>query len=272
MEIKTVAIIGSGSVATNLASALRNVVEIKQIWSRHHENSFILAEKTGLQPEAAIDSLDRLIPDLDLYIISVPDNGYREIYDSFPEVSGIVVNTSGGTPMPSVKSKSGRFGVFYPLQTFRKSKITCFRSIPILIEGTDSETIDSLVRLGNKISDRVKVIEDNEKKAKLHLAAVFASNFPNYLWSLSSILLNECGENLEFLKELITENISNALELGADASQTGPAMRGDTKVIARHLGIISESGLPSPVSEEIYSLLSEAIFKKYHPDNEQDKL
>lgn len=264
MEGLSVAIIGSGSVATNLAFSLNRVVNIKQVWSRNVENAMALASKLGLSNHSAIDSFSSLDRNLDIYIISVPDSAYRNIYNSFPLVKGIVVNTSGALGIPDIPGC--RCGVFYPLQTFRKEKIADFRRIPILIEGRDNETVTALVRLAEKISDKVKVINDNGIKAKLHLAAVFASNFSNYLWSLSESILNECGEDLSFLEPLVCENLSNAIALGADAAQTGPAMRGDRNVLERHLEIIGQSGLPSPEARQVYKLLSDNISKKYNPE------
>jgi len=270
-EIKNVAIIGSGSVASNLAYVLNNIVDIKQIWSRNILNAIELCKFLDIDKSNAIDSLSALDHNLDLYIISVPDNAYTNIYSLLPEnIKGIIANTSGSSPIPFSNENRKGCGVFYPLQTFRKRKLVDFKNIPILVEGSDSDTIDLLCNLANRISDKVIVIKDNSTKAKIHLAAVFASNFPNYLWSMADELMKQCGGDLCFLENLIKETLGNALAMGCKASQTGPAMRGDTKVMSRHLELIETSDLPHPSTEEIYKLLSETILNKYNPQNEQN--
>lgn len=271
-EIKTVAIIGAGSVATNLARALNPHLQICNIWSRNPENAIELSKKLNLDDGIVVTDLADLKQDLDLYLISVPDNAYDSIYKQLPDVNGIIVNTSGASPIPFSKEKRERCGVFYPLQSFRKDKSADFSKIPMLIEGTDNETIIKLQRLAKKISDKVIAINDNTTKAKIHLAAVFASNFPNYLWGIADSIMKECGGDLGFLENLIKETLENALIMGPTSSQTGPAMRGDTKILKRHLQLIEQSSLPLPETEEIYSMLSNAIIKKFNPDNEQNRL
>lgn len=271
-EIKTVAIIGAGSVATNLARVLNPHLEICNIWSRNPENAKELSQKLNLGDDIVVDDLVDLDTDLDLYLISVPDNAYDSIYKQLPALRGIIANTSGASPIPFSKEKRERCGVFYPLQSFRKEKTADFSKIPMLIEGNDNETILKLQRLAEKISEKVIAINDNTTKAKIHLAGVFASNFPNYLWGIADSIMKECGGDLGFLENLIKETLENALAMGPTASQTGPAMRGDTKILKRHMELIGESSLPLPETEELYSMLSNAIIKKFNPDNEQNRL
>lgn len=270
-EIRTIVIIGAGNVATNLASALKGVTEIKAVWSRTISHAEDLCLRTGIG-DLATDSLETL-PDADLYLISVPDHAYSGIYNILPSLPGIIANTSGTAPVPHIPGHTCGTGVFYPMQTFRKERTADFHDIPVLIEGDSAHTISSLHNLAAKISTKVIDITDNQTKSKIHLAAVFASNFSNYLWGLSDELMRQCGGDLSFLENLIRENLDNALKLGCSRSQTGPAMRGDRNVLEKHLGIIASSALPHPSTEEIYTLLSETIYKKYNTvKNEQDKL
>ena len=61
--------IGSGNVATHLATALKaSGHEIVQVYSRTSKNAAVLAEKTGAE---AIDRITDVTPGADLYVFSV---------------------------------------------------------------------------------------------------------------------------------------------------------------------------------------------------------
>jgi predicted short-subunit dehydrogenase-like oxidoreductase (DUF2520 family) len=92
-----------------------------------------------------------------------------------------------------------------------------------------------------------------EKRKKLHLAAVFACNFVNHLYARSAEII---GQEIPFdlLLPLIRETAAKLEEMPPLEAQTGPAMRGDLKVMRQQLEQIVD-----PRTREIYRLLSESI-------------
>ena len=158
--------------------------------------------------------------------------------------------------MEILKKYSTNHGVFYPLQTFSKNKSLLFEGIPLLVEGSSPGVEKSLLELGEKISGNVHLVHSQGRRT-LHLAAVFACNFSNYLYSVASDLLKEQGLSFDLLKPLIRETAMKLESQSPAEAQTGPAARGDMNIIARHLEMLSGK----PQLEEIYKILSQEIGK-----------
>src|SRR5690606_37403117 len=119
-----------------------------------------------------------------------------------------------------------RKGVFYPLQTFSKSKEVNFKEIPICLEAANHQDLEWLKKVANVISDKVFEI-DSEKRKTLHVSAVFVSNFVNHLYGIGEELCKENDIPFDILKPLIAEVADKINYLSPEQAQTGPAKRGD---------------------------------------------
>jgi len=168
----------------------------------------------------------------------------------------LVVHTSGSLPMDVLKEVSSNFGVFYPLQTFSKSRKADFKSIPICIEANTADNENHLVDLGTSISGNVQHINSEERKI-LHLAAVFACNFPNYMYTIAEQILARNKLDFNFLKPLIEETAAKVQTIDPHNAQTGPAKRGDKIIMNQHLELLKDS----PGFKDIYKLISSEILK-----------
>lgn len=231
---KIINIIGRGNVATHLANAFEGKAEINMV------NPHSLAE---------------LNTDADLTIISVTDTAIAKVLDKLPKINGIVAHTSGSTSIDVFKSfRQDRFGVFYPLQTFSKSKKLKYEDIPFYIEASDKITADTLFNYALLISDNVR-FADSSQREKLHIAAVLSCNFVNHLWALSEKYLKEAGLDFHDLTPLIRETFDKANIISPTAAQTGPAVREDMKTIQNHIDKLENYAC----IREIYKLLSDSI-------------
>jgi predicted short-subunit dehydrogenase-like oxidoreductase (DUF2520 family) len=110
--------------------------------------------------------------------------------------------------------------------------------------------------LGGTISKNVVEIS-SEKRAKLHLAAVFVNNFVNYLYQIGSEVLKKGNLPFELLKPLIAETASKIETLSPEEAQTGPAKRNDKKTIEKHLHLLENSDF-----KEFYELFTKALKKE----------
>ena len=99
-----------------------------------------------------------------------------------------VVHTAGSVPL-SVFKGAKNHGVFYPLQTFSKNRDINFKEIPICIEANNPEFNHQLTKLANQISESVWQINFEQRK-QLHLSAVFACNFVNFMYGFAKKLIN----------------------------------------------------------------------------------
>jgi predicted short-subunit dehydrogenase-like oxidoreductase (DUF2520 family) len=252
----SVVLIGSGNVATHLGKAIKKSGNhIIQVYSYTLKSAKILA--TQLKTDYTSD-IKALNADADLYVVAVKDDALGAVLNQITINKGIVVHTSGNTTLSVFGNKFKRFGVFYPLQTFSKNKKVNFKNIPICIESSDAVIFKELQHLGEQISEKVIAIDSNQRQ-KLHLAAVFACNFSNYMYTISDHILSDNGMSLDLLKPLILETAIKIKGNPPRSMQTGPAKRHDLKTIESHLKLLENS----VDYHQIYSLLSKAIMKDF---------
>jgi hypothetical protein len=88
----------------------------------------------------------------------------------------------------------------------------------------------------------------------LHVSAVFACNFTNYLFSIAYDICTENKIPFEILFPLIRETIEKIEKNNPSKIQTGPGIRKDLKTIKKHLNYIKSKN-----SKKIYSILTEGI-------------
>jgi predicted short-subunit dehydrogenase-like oxidoreductase (DUF2520 family) len=249
--IKTITLIGSGNVATHIGRALLNKgVEINQVYSYSKDHAFELATELNAMP---CDDVKFISDESDAYLICIKDDYIEDIAQQLLVKNKIIVHTSGSVSL-HILSPFKNHGIFYPLQTFSKDKDLDITTVPFCIEANNDETKHALIELAKKLSSNVHEI-DSEQRKKIHLAAVFACNFSNYMYSIAEDILQQEQINFEILKPLILETAKKIQENSPATMQTGPAKRNDQEVIKKHLEILNDS----KKQQEIYQLMSQAI-------------
>lgn len=251
---RKVCIIGSGNVATHLARALSSRTEIVQIYSRKIENARRLAHLVN----AAMftNRYDDIVTNADYYIVAVKDDAIVEVAAQSPETKGIWAHTSGSVPMDVFSPYKSCYGVFYPLQTFSRETDVDVSRVPMFIEGSDKTTTESLMQLAGEISSIVRYA-DSDLRRRLHIAAVFACNFVNLMWIEADELLKQQNLDIHFLIPLLAETLRKIETASPTDVMTGPARRGDRRIINEHLKMLSGE------RKEIYSQLSQYILNRY---------
>ena len=252
-----IVIIGSGNVATHLATALNEHHNIVSVYSRTIKNAEILAGKINSK---ATDNLKELPSKADVYIISVKDDAVSRIYEELPDLKGIIVHTAGSIPIDVLK-KHPEHGVFYPFQTFSKNKALDFSSIPVLIEANNSETLQSLKDLASSITGKIYEVSSTQR-LMLHISAVFACNFVNHFYFIAESILIKAGLPFELLLPLIDETAHKVHASSPSAVQTGPASRNDKNTVQKHLKILQNLGENDLA--ELYERISKEITELHH--------
>ncbi|MHB1177761.1 MAG: Rossmann-like and DUF2520 domain-containing protein [Daejeonella sp.] len=247
-----IVLLGSGNVATHLGRAFKMAGQtIVQVWSRDIDHARELADTLASEAISEMDDVDR---SADLYIISVKDEAIPSVAAELKVGDKLIVHTSGSTGLEVLAGVSSRVGVFYPLQTFSKSKAVDFRRIPIAIEANTPEDSAVIRAIADRLSEKVLHL-NSEKRKTLHVAAVFACNFTNHLFAISQELLK--AENLDFdlLRPLIAETAQKIQLNDPEEVQTGPAVREDNETINSHIEMLREN----PELMELYKQLSQSI-------------
>ncbi|RUT78673.1 Rossmann-like and DUF2520 domain-containing protein [Ancylomarina longa] len=250
--IQKIVILGAGNLATQLALALQeNGIEILQIYSRTEKSAKALADQLHCE---FTTSLRELVPKADLYIWALSDKALYPVLGEMPVPIGNVVHTAGSIPMDVFENYARDYGVFYPLQTFSKDRKVDFSTIPICVEASEEYLQAELLELGQRISNDVQIINSEQRK-QLHLAAVFACNFTNHMYSVGQALLKEKGMDFRLLHGLISETAHKALYLDPLMAQTGPAVRFDEET----MNLQEEELKETPEFQKLYRFVSESI-------------
>lgn len=251
-----IGIVGSGNVAHHLAHAFYYHPEINfnAIYTRNKKTGRVLADAVQAR---FIEEIENLAKETDVIIICASDDSITQIAKQLQTDKQIVCHTSGVVSIHALSEASENFGSFYPLQTFTKTREVDLKEVPFLIDGSNEETTKTLSKLANLISNKVSVVSD-EKRRKLHVAAVMVNNFSNHLFSLTKDYTNSLDLDFDLLKPLMQETVLKALAQNPKDIQTGPAKRKDKKTIAQHQEMLS-----NPKLKELYSWFTESIEKYY---------
>nr|WP_325288296.1 Rossmann-like and DUF2520 domain-containing protein [uncultured Bacteroides sp.] len=256
IEDTSVVFVGAGNLATNLAHAFyRKGFRVVQIYSRTEESARTLAQAVEADYTTRLASV---VSDAQLYIVSLKDDALVELLPQMVagKGRGLWVHTAGSIPMDIWKGHVERYGVFYPLQTFSKSRLVDFREIPVFVEGNSDEEVHFLKQIASALSR--KVLEaSSEQRRNLHLAAVFTCNFTNHMYALAEYLLQKYDLPFDAMLPLIDETARKVHELSPRLAQTGPAVRYDTGVIGKHLDMLVDE----PEMQQLYRLLSDDIHR-----------
>jgi predicted short-subunit dehydrogenase-like oxidoreductase (DUF2520 family) len=246
-----IVIIGTGNTATVLGRKIHTSGHaVLQVVGRNETSTGELAGE--LQCAATTDpaNIDR---NADLYIIAIADKALPTVHEWLQLDKKMVVHTAAAVPKDVLRKLSRNYGVLYPLQTLRKEQ-KHLPEIPFLVDGNTADDLALVQDFAGTLSSRV-LVADDATRLKMHVAAVFASNFTNHLYVLAEDFCKKEQMEFSLLLPLIAETARRLEELSPRASQTGPAMRNDNDTIQRHLQILSDH----PPLKEIYERLTRSI-------------
>jgi predicted short-subunit dehydrogenase-like oxidoreductase (DUF2520 family) len=254
-QIRQCVLIGAGNVSTQLAGHLHRInFSLVQIWSRTEHSARALSELTGTPYCTDIRDLRT---NADIYMLAVPDDALPEILPKLTlPTDRFLVHTSGSTPLKVLSPFTERPGVFYPVQTLSKEHYTDFKQVPVCIEAGHATDLALLREFTEHFTGKIYEI-DSEKRRIVHLAAIFASNFTNYLYRVSDELLRKIGLPFDLVKPIIEETAAKVQQFDPHLLQTGPAQRKDLKTISGHMEWLGNR----KQFQELYALITRCILE-----------
>jgi predicted short-subunit dehydrogenase-like oxidoreductase (DUF2520 family) len=251
-KIRNIVLVGAGNVATHLGLALSNQgYHITQVYSRTKESASRLS---SLLDTAFTMNITRLNYDADLYLFCLKDDAVVPFLCHSGFTDQMLVHTSGTLPLSVFQGCSKNYGVLYPVQTFSRARKLDLKRVPFCIEANNPEVLNMIEMLAKEISSHI-LFMDSEKRKILHLAAVFACNFTNHMYAQAERILSLNGLSFNLIKPLIMETAGKILEIDPLFAQTGPAVRGDQKILEEHERILKE--LPDIL--KLYTFVSNSI-------------
>ena len=254
-----IVIIGAGRLASCLAPALRRGgAVVAQVWSRSEASARALAASVGC--DAAWGQLEAVLPGADVYLICVRDDAIADVARRLRAVvgsHGVLAHTSGSTSLADIAvTPADAAGVFYPLQSFTRGRDIDFSQVHFFIEATTADAAHRLEALAAAVArpDHVHRLATPERR-RMHLAAVFVSNFVNHCCALADDILRPTGVGFDVMRPLLAATVAKLQHLTPGVAQTGPALRWDEGVLAAHSALLADA----PLTQHIYALLSESI-------------
>jgi len=247
-----VVIIGAGNVATVLGRLIKRAGhQVVQVISRKMDTAQILAEELQCNATNNFEDIDKTAS---MYIVAMSDAALNDLKESIDIGDKVIVHTAGSVSREVLKDVSINYGVLYPLQSLRKENTDMDLHIPLLIDGNNEYSMQQVYNLAISIGGPVMAADDGYRQ-KLHVAAVVASNFSNYLYSLA---FDYCSkENIDFkmLLPLIEETASRLHQHAPGEMQTGPAVRKDIITLDKHLRLLGTH----PKLRNIYLKMTDSI-------------
>ncbi|WP_223651659.1 Rossmann-like and DUF2520 domain-containing protein [Hymenobacter psoromatis] len=197
-------------------------------------------------------------PPAAVYLLAVPDAAVPALAAAGAWPAGAVVaHLAGALPLAGL-ALPGRVGagVLYPLQTFSPGRAIAWPAVPLFVEATDPAAEAHLLALAHRLSQRVALL-DSAQRLRLHLGAVWASNFTNHLLGVAEALLAEANLPFALLHPLVRETVDKALAAQPSpfGVQTGPAVRHDAPTLAAHAAALAAH----PAWQALYAGLTASI-------------
>lgn len=237
-----IALVGAGRVGTAVAGLLGEAGhQIVSVSSRTPASADLAAERLQTVRVAVAD-----IAGADVLLLGVPEGALAEVGAGLPRGGSVVVHFAGATGIvPLRASAAGRaLCALHPVQACPDVE-TAVRRLPGSAWGvTCSPDADGWAR--GVIEEDLKGIPiqvAEENRAIWHAAAVTTSNGISALMAVGEGLLSSIGiESPEqVLGPIAAGTVLNALERGGGgASLTGPVVRKETDLIARHISEITQ--------------------------------
>lgn len=245
-------IIGTGNVAWHLAKRFETLpsVRLQQVCGR---------SPVALTPFVDLARKTVNIADLkpaDVTIIAVSDDVIASISEQIPFSNELVVHTSGSIAMDTLSSKN-RKGIFYPAQSFSMEDEVDFKNVPLCLEFENKADKKLLSELALYLSENIHILNSAQRQ-QLHIAAVFANNFTNYCYTMAKEICDEHRIPFSLLHPLMKKTVAKAMTHNPELMQTGPARRGDHKVIEQHI-----TQLKTENQAELYEAISTSLLKHY---------
>ena len=247
-----IAIIGAGSVGTNLHHGL----QLKGI----------RAELVHARPLTADPSSVNDLPQADVYIYTVADNALAEVVSKVNAPKALHLHTSGSMPITVFGADKPHSGIMYFFQSFSREKlIDDWSTIPCFIEGHNIDDIAAIYSLAQCLTSRIYEANQHDRE-RLHIAGIFSNNFTNLMYRMAAEVLKDTSIPFEALLPLIDNTAAKLHAMKPAEAQTGPAQRADHAVMAHHVDVLKEfrnqnSDFSSEELSEVYQALSALIEK-----------
>lgn len=236
-------IVGPGRLGTALATQLQRSYDcVDTIVARHASiaKAIALAEKI----DAVAKEIDSADFDQTVTWLCIPDAAIAPVAKSLAQRrewrGKIVLHSSGALSSDELKplrDKGAAVASAHPMMTFAPEATTQLAGVVFALEG-DAKAVEAARRLVSVVHGSEFVIA-KENKVLYHVFGSFLA--PLLLTTLTTAekVGTQAGVPPKMIRaamqRIVGQTVDNYFKLGAEASFTGPFMRGDVEVVKKHL-------------------------------------
>ena len=198
-----VTIVGTGNVAYHLVKAFHksSAVTVKCICGTSKQKARLISQSKSTLCTGDLTS----IPASDVLLVCVGDDSIQKVAKSLNKnihLGKTIIAHTSGTVSREVLSLFKNYGVFYPLQTFSKSRKINFAKIPLCIDSSRKAVAKKLSLLASTITKDIRYLDDTQR-SEVHISAVIVNNLTNHLIHLAQSRLEKKNIDGDILLPLI---------------------------------------------------------------------
>jgi predicted short-subunit dehydrogenase-like oxidoreductase (DUF2520 family) len=245
-----ISIYGSGNVAYVLGRLIvKSGHQVYQIIARNEIAGNALAKELNATFTKPTENIEKV----DFVIVCISDSALPETLHESDFNKNTILNTAGSLSQHILRNFADNYGVIYPLQSLNKER-DMHTEIPFLLEANSDKIFKQLDLFAATLSN-AHIYMEEEKRFKIHAAAVIASNFTNYMYKVAFDFCQ--NENIDFnlLTPLIIETAERIKNHNPADVQTGPAKRHDYATLEKHLRILTDY----PKIRTLYTRITDGI-------------
>ncbi|MBP7408063.1 MAG: DUF2520 domain-containing protein [Flavobacteriales bacterium] len=255
----SVILIGTGRMAYHLGHAMIEAdVPVIGVSGRNAEK---LADLSRYLDRPAL-RWGAPLPEADIILIATSDDSIAEVAAALAVSKSVMAHTAGAVGLDVLAPHEQR-GVLWPVQTLSHGAPIDLKDVPLVVGGNTAEAREAMLKLARAISGSVFELT-HEQREVMHLAAVLTSNFPVFLVREAQRLLKQQKLPPNLLMPLWRTTANKVSTIGPDQALTGPARRGDTSSVQRHIHLLESD----PDLRRAYALLSTMVLKAYGHDTD----
>ncbi|MEZ5047932.1 MAG: DUF2520 domain-containing protein [Chitinophagaceae bacterium] len=247
-----IVMIGTGNIGTYYSTCFKqHGHEIIQVVSNTESHAKALSNTLGCNYTTKIEELHQ---GADVYFFAIQDDALLKLSKQLKLEDKLVMYAAGALSNENFLSMSKEVACIWCVYSIQKNNLPRHRRIPLVVTGTSKNACYKAHKLAESISDLVYEM-DEDKKAIVHLGAVFSNNFVNHLYHISENLLTENDISFDILKPIIQNTAEKIMLHASKELQTGPAIRNDQSTMQKHVALLN----PTPQTQHIYEVISKSI-------------
>jgi len=236
-EIARVVLVGTGRMAHGLIPALKAAGTVPVgIYGRSEAGtrSWLSHWGQGGDAVSVLPTLPGAPREADAYLLAVSDDALEAVSAALPpDVLRVHFAGSGSAVL-----SGGPAAVVWPIHTFTGRLDPDWSRIHVAVSARDAEAAACTVAWAQKFASSVTEVKD-ELRIRAHIAAVFAANYTNRMFTHAQELADEAGIPWDAYVPML-QAVCTAAATGRSAEhQTGPAHRGDRTTLALHTDLLS---------------------------------